>query len=342
MLDNYVDPVEAENLLEGAYEGMLRGLDSHAAYLTPGEVTEWKERASDQSAGPGLTVLKGYGALQIVAVDPASPADKLGFKAGDQIRSIDDRPLRDYSLDQALRLLRGPAGTTVKLEMIRPSEGFDRESLSLVRAIRGASPYEVQVHDTTVVLKIRDLTRTSIADMVSDLDDYNSRGLDRLLIDLRNVAEGNPRDVRKFTGLFHSGTAYRLMNRDGDPVETVESDGDRRAWKGQLGLLVNGATAGASEGFARLLQASGTAQVFGESTYGLGAEPELFLMENGAGVLVSVNVWELATGESWNEDGLEPDVEIRPEGASYEDRLQDQLVKTLEAYTTPEKEAEDA
>ena len=82
VLDNYVDPVEADNLLEGAYEGMLRGLDPHAAYLTPGEVTEWKEKGGDLSAGPGLTVLKGYGALQIVAVEAAEAAGEAGLKAG--------------------------------------------------------------------------------------------------------------------------------------------------------------------------------------------------------------------------------------------------------------------
>jgi carboxyl-terminal processing protease len=340
VLDNYVDPVEADNLLEGAYEGMLRGLDPHAAYLTPGEVTEWKESGGDLSAGPGLTVLKGYGALQVVAVDPASPAEEAGFKAGDQIRAIDDRPLRNYSLDQAMRMLRGPAGTTVNLEMIRPSEGFDREELSLVRKVRGKTPYRLDVRGEVLVLKIHDLTRTPVSDLLTDLGDYQSQGIARLLIDLRNVAEGTPRDARTFTALFHSGVAYQLTDRSGDSLETVELQESPRAWKGQVVLLVNGATAGAAEGFSRLLQVNGTARVFGESTYGLGTEPALFELKNGSGVLVSVNVWQLAGGESWNEKGIEPDVEIQPEGLSYEDRLKDQMEKALEACTAPEKESE--
>ncbi len=340
VLDNYVDPVEPDHLLEGAYEGMLRGLDPHAAYLTPVELTAWKEKGQDLSAGPGVTVLKGYGALQVVEVDPGSPAEQAGFRPGDQIRSIDGRLLRDDSLDQSLRRLRGPAGSSVTLERVRPSEGFEREKISVVRAVRGGDPYDLDSEDGVVVLKLRDPGRIALDALVSDLDDYRSRGIDRLLIDLRNVAEGNPGDIQDFTGLFFDGYAYRLVDREDRPVRNVETGGSKRAWKGEIGLLVNGATAGAAEGFARLLQVQETARVYGEKTYGMAAEPKLFELNNGAGVLVSARMWELGSGETWNETGVEPDVEIRPEGATYEERLRDQRRKALEAMTSDREQKE--
>src|SRR5262245_7670856 len=87
---NYVDPVNSETLLEGAYEGLLGGLDVNGTYLTPREVEEWLAPAPD-SADPGLLVLKSFGALQVVRVIPGSPADTAGIKAGDQIRRLDGR-----------------------------------------------------------------------------------------------------------------------------------------------------------------------------------------------------------------------------------------------------------
>ncbi|MBD3866505.1 MAG: PDZ domain-containing protein [Acidobacteria bacterium] len=330
IMENYVDPVEADNLMAGAYEGMLRGLDPHAAYLSPGELTAWKEQGADLSAGPGLTVLKGYGALQIVGVDPGSPAEDAGLIAGDQIRVIGDELLRDFSLDQALRLLRGPAGTSVRMQIIHPSTGFSREDLTLDRKARRQLPYRLHEKDGVLVLELQDLTRLDTDKLVQELDGYRERGIEGLLIDLRNVAEGSPRDLQPFAALFHSGAAFRLVDRDGEVLETVDIPTVGPAWNGSITLLVNGATAGAAEGFARLLQVAGAVQIYGEETYGMGSEAELFELPNGAGVLVAAKEWRLASGESWGGDGVVPDVEVRPEGRTYSDRLEDQMQKVIQ------------
>ena len=154
VLDNYVDPVETERLMDGAYEGMLRGLDPHAAYLSPGELTAWNEPQGDLSADPGLSVLKGFGALQIIDVDPGSPAEEAGLIPGDQIRAIDDVLLRDFSLDQSLRLLRGPAGSAVRLQIVHPRSGFSREMLTLNRIPRRPLPYRLEMSGAVLVLEL--------------------------------------------------------------------------------------------------------------------------------------------------------------------------------------------
>lgn len=329
VMENYVDPVEADNLLEGAYEGMLRGLDPHAAYLSAGELTTWKEQSGDRSAGPGVTVLKGFGALQIVAVDPGSPADGAGLVAGDQIRAIGGELLRDLSLDQAVRLLRGPAGSTVEMQIIHPASGFSREELTLARKPRQQLAHSFQRKDGVLVLKIQDLTRLDAARLAEELAEYQDQGLEELLIDLRNDAEGSPRDLGPFAGLFHSGEAFRLVDRDGAVIESVGFAGEEPAWTGTVSLLVNGATAGAAEGFARLLQVEGPVKVYGEETYGMGSEPELFELPNGSGVLVAAREWRLVSGESWNDGGVVPDVKIRPTGSTYLERMDDQMEKVL-------------
>ena len=331
VLDNYVDPVEAERLMDGAYEGMLRGLDPHAAYLSPGELTAWQEPRGDLSAGPGLSVLKGFGALQIITIDPGSPAEEAGLIPGDQIRVIDDVLLRDFSLDQSLRLLRGPAGSAVRLQIVHPSNGFSREMLTLSRIPRRPLPYRLEMSGAVLVLELQNPTRLDAGRLASELADYRDQGIEHLLIDLRNAAEGTVRELPPVAALFHQGEAFRLVDREGETLETVIIKSEGPIWSGEVSLLVNGSTAGAAEGFARLLQVTGPVKVYGEETFGMASEPELFELSGGAGVLVTSREWRLSSGEGWNEAGVIPDVAIVPEGRTYPERILDQMTRTLEA-----------
>lgn len=330
--DNYVDPVETGNLLDGAYEGMLSGLDARGAYLTADEVAEWRSGSDRGDADPGFSVLKGYGALQIVAVAPDTPAADAGLRAGDQIRHVDDRPTANLSLDQSLRLVRGEPGTSVKLDLVRLRDGFKREIVELERVVPSGRAYDLEVRDGIALLTARDLARIDGAQLASDLDDVRSRGVDRLLVDLRNLAGGGPADAAGFLGAFDRTVGFRLRDRAGEIVESVETTGSGEAWNETLAVLVNGATAGAAEAVALALRDGRAARVFGEATYGLGTEVELFELPDGSGLLLSARVWELGSGEAWNDDGVEPDEIVNATGATLEDRMIQQLERTLELF----------
>ena len=94
-------------------------------------------------------------------------------------------------------------------------------------------------------------------------------------------------------------------------------------------MLINGATAGAAEALTQWVK-DAKIPVFGQSSYGLGAEPTLYELENGAGLLVSTARWETPDGETWNETGIDPDTVIEGEGEDYAEIQQDQLNKVLE------------
>ncbi len=338
--DNYVDAVDGNGLLEGAYEGMLGSLDPNGAYLSPEEVEEWKSPATG-AAGPGLTGVKVHGSLEVVYVDPGSPAADLGIVRGDQIREIDGRPVRTMSQEQARRLLRGESGSSVKLELLHPHDSYSRETVDVLRAPRAFDPYVVEVVDGIAVLGVRDLERLDVGSLAEELDDVSSRGVDRLLLDFRALTEGSPRDIVGLVELFASGPLFRLKGRSGDAIETVEAKRLDPVWSGTIGILVNGATAGGGEAATLLLKHRYDVKVYGETTYGLGAEPQLFELPDGSGLVFPTGVWETADGNRWNETGVEPDEIVRAEETESEEIEQEQLRRALESFardTSEERE----
>lgn len=312
--DNYVDPVEESALLVGAYEGLLGSLDGRGAYLSPPEVAAWKNPAAEISAATGMSVLKAATIVHVVAVAPGSPAEAAGIKPGDQVRRIDGRAVRGMSWDQVVRILRGAKGSTVAISLVLPREGFKREEREIGRAVLSGAPHGVRVEREVAIASVRDLARLSPETMRDDLRKARKDGgATRLLIDLRNTVEGTPRDVATVAGLFTTCPLLVLKDKSGNAVETVATTGDGTGWTGEIAVLVNGGTAGAAEALAQLLQSRRGATVYGEATFGLGAEPKLIELPDGAGLLIPAMVWETASGKRWNEDGVKPDREIKAE-----------------------------
>jgi len=340
VMENYVDPVEAHQLLVGAYEGMLGGLDPNGAYLSPEEVAEWKKERPAGWVGAGLTVLKAGRMVQVVAVDVGSSADDAGVQVGDQIRRIDGRPTRDLSLAQSRRLLEGPPGSRVTLDLLRPADGFSREDgVELIRQARHGHSYDLQVRDDVVVLRPLTLHDVELDALSAELAEVAKRGIDQLLLDVRNLADGGPRDAAALAGLFVGEGTLQLRDPSGRLVDTVRVGSDHPAWKGDVAVLTNGATADGGEALAVLVRSGRHAKLFGESTYGLGAEARLYELEDGSGLLVSSVLWEADGGKRWNGDGVEPDEVVEGQGDAYADVVRDQLDRVLERVHSAHQEA---
>lgn len=330
VMENYVDPLEADRLLAGAYEGMLSGLDPNGAYLSPEEVREWKEAAQTaRRAGPGFSVLKSGASLQVVDVQAGSPAAEAGIAVGDQISTVDGRPVRDLSLAQSRNLLSGAPGSTKVIQLLHPEDGFRRERFELILAESRGRAFAVDDAGPVPVLRIMDLERVDVDALVEALNELDSQGATNLLIDLRNLASGTPRDVVNIAAAFSGQAKLQLRDRSGRLLEAVGGQRQATSWQGRTDALVNGATAGGAEALAFLLRRDGATAIFGETTFGLGAEPQLYELEDGAALLVSAALWVDEDGKSWNESGIDPDQEVRGEGDDYAMVRQDQLKRVI-------------
>jgi len=341
VLENYVDPVESDSLLEGAYEGMLNGLDASGTFLTPAEVKDWMESGSSSEADPGIAVVKAFGALQVVRVAKGSPAEAASIEPGDQIRRLDGQSLRDVSLEQALRRLKGKPGSSVSLGILRAKAGIEREDIDVKRSARSEAPFTLDAGAPTAVLKVFDLSRVQRKDLAEALATLRGKEAKRLLIDVRDVVEGSPRDAMQLLSLFVSGETLRLKERSGKVVETLSSESAANAWSGPIAVLVNGVTASGAEAVARVLHDRRSAPVLGEATLGRATEPKLFRLSNGSGLLLPAQLWETMAGESWQEDGIKPDVAVAVTTRTPESSA-DQLRRAVEAFEAQEKKTEAA
>src|SRR6476469_1670599 len=124
---SYVEPVDDDQLIRGAIDGMLASLDPHSAYLDGSDLQRLETMIDGNYSGLGLSVVMDDGAVKVVSPFKGSPADTMGSKAGDYITHIDGQLVYGGELDDAVAKMRGPAGSSVRLTIFRPGsdEPFD-------------------------------------------------------------------------------------------------------------------------------------------------------------------------------------------------------------------------
>jgi carboxyl-terminal processing protease len=233
-------------------------------------------------------------------------------------------------LDQAQRLLKGAPGSTVEIDLFRAKD-LKREIVRVARAERRDAAYALTVSAGIAVLTVRDLDRLPTDGLVDELASVKDRGVDRVLVDLRDAASIDTRRAAGVADLFVSGEFLRLSDRSGRAVETIAGTRAHPAWTGRVAVLVNGATAGAGEGLAIILKDRRKAAIYGESTYGLGTEPKLIELPEGGGLLVPGYVWETPAGGRWNAEGIVPDKIVKAE-TRRGDGEDEQLKKALDDF----------
>ncbi|MFI3216260.1 MAG: PDZ domain-containing protein, partial [Methylococcales bacterium] len=131
---DYVEPVSDKKLLEDAIRGMLSGLDPHSAYLVADEFQELKEGTTGQFGGLGIEVSMENGFVKVVSPIDDTPAQRAGIKSGDLIIRLDDKPVKGMSLADAVKSMRGAAGSKILLTIVR--EGLDTPlKISIIRDV---------------------------------------------------------------------------------------------------------------------------------------------------------------------------------------------------------------
>ena len=314
--NDYVDEPNMDKVRAGALRGLAYGLDPYSTYLTPEQVRDYNSGAKNNQVGIGAEMSQVASYLYIIAPMKGSPADQAGLNAGDIIEYIDNKATRDISLYDAKQLLNGPAGSEVKLRVLRANSS--PLTISVKRGSSRAPAAEARMEAGRIgVLRINSFGDGDAAEVRKRLQDLDKQGAQKLVLDLRDTAGGSLTEAAAVANLFiKDGVIAETIGREGKPLKTFTAEAKDAIFHGPVAALINSGTAGAAEVVASALLERNRGQVVGEKSFGAGTEQQLFQLRGGDGLLLTTVKWATASGKTFlGEDrahsGVAPSVEVK-------------------------------
>ncbi len=311
--DTYVEEVDEQKLLEAAIRGMLNDLDPHSGYMDVSSFRENQIQSRGEYGGLGMEIVPSNNVLRIVAPMDDTPASRAGLKAGDYITHIDDEPLTEYTSDEAVDLMRGPAGTDVKIRVFREGEGepFD---LELTREVITLKTVRHRVERETIgYIRLTTFNNENVADDLRDaIEDIKAELGDNVtgyVLDLRNNPGGLLDMAIDVTDIFlERGEIVSMRGR------RASENARWNATRGDLTdglpivILVNAGAASASEIVAGALQDHERAIIVGEESFGKGLVQTVYPLSDERAVRVTTARYYTPSGKSIQGIGIVPDI----------------------------------
>jgi carboxyl-terminal processing protease len=328
---SYVDKVDSDNLVTSAIRGMLGTLDPHSSYFTPKEYAQMRERQEGRYYGIGVSIVAVDGDITAVVVFEGSPAYKKGIRSGDIISKVGNESAKGWTTDQAMRALRGPRGTTVQIEIRR--RGYEQAipiELTRDEVYIPTVPAYFMIDSTTGYIRMQDFGENTDHDVKHALHELASKGMRRLLFDIRQNP-GGPLDqaikvANEFLpkGKMIVSTHGRIANSD----QEYRSTEDGEFTDIPIVLLANRNSASASEIVTGALQDHDRAYVVGETTFGKALVQSVYRITGNAGLALTTAHYYTPSGRLIQ----------RPWDSSFDEYLSYSLKDQSEAR--PHKESE--
>ena len=287
---NYVGTAESDRLVYSAITGMLQTLDPHSSFMDPRSYAQMRERQEGRYYGLGISIQIADGEITVASMFEGSPAYQKGLRRGDVIARIERQDTKGWTTDQAVRQLRGPRGTPVRIAIRRA--GYDSLiDLEVVRdeihipTVRAA----FMIDASTGYVLLGDFGENTDQELGRALRDLTTRGMRRLVFDLRNNPGGAlDQAIRVSNRFLPRGdlivyTRGRVPNSDQDYRATQASD----YLSVPMIALVNRNSASASEIVSGALQDHDRALIVGETTFGKALVQSVYRVSGGAGVAVT-------------------------------------------------------
>lgn len=306
--------VDDVKLIEGAIEGILNALeDPYSAYMDPQASEQFMQSLSSSFEGIGAEVTMRDGYVTIVSPIRNSPAEKAGLRPDDRILSVDSESIEGLDVNQAVMKIRGPKGTQVVLEILRPGV----ENAFKVTIIRDEIPLQTvytktfKANDKTIgKIDITSFGLNTAQDFQKGLKELEGQKIDALVIDVRKNPGGVLTAVDEIGKLLipNKGLITKIESRQGIIQEYRSAMEQPKPYP--ITILVDNGSASASEILAASMQAAGY-KVVGQTTFGKGTVQTTVKMEDDSHIKITFAKWLTPTNEWINGVGVTPDVEVR-------------------------------
>jgi len=309
---NYVEDTDPKDVLYGAIKGMVRTLDPHSAFMSPEEYRELMVDTKGSFSGVGIVITIRDNVLTVVSPIEGTPAFKAGIKAGDQIIMIEGKSTKDLSTpEEAVRLIRGPKGSKIKLtirrkDLEKPIDFMITRDVIPIKSVRSSFlPFDIGY------IRISNFQSNTGKELSKALEEMeNKKELKGLILDLRNNPGGLLSQAVKVADEFlDSGLIVSIKGRDKKEEKSVAHK-NRKPKKYPMIVLTNEGSASASEIVAGALQDNKRALILGSTTFGKGSVQTLFPLSDGSGLRLTTAIYYTPSGRSIQASGIEPDIKV--------------------------------
>ena len=323
--ENYVELQETKKLIEGAIKGMLQSLDPHSTYMTKEEHDDLRVETQGSFTGVGMQITVKDDVLTVISPIEDTPAYKAGIKSGDRILKIDDKTTIDMTSTEAVKLIRGPKGSTVKITISR--KGVDKPLVfNLIRDViplQSIRSYRLD-HEIGYV-RIKNFQGNTTEELLTALEKLEKeKPLKGLILDLRDNPGGLLTQAIGVSDVFlESGAIVSTKGRikEQDIIESATKSPSDRKWP--MIVVVSGGSASASEIVAGALQDNKRALILGTKTFGKGSVQTIVPLSDGSGLRLTSARYYTPSGRSIQVSGIDPDIEL--EYAPVEEKEEDEV-----------------
>lgn len=326
----YVEEPNMPTVTDGALHGLLESLDPNSSYLSPAEYKKYKARRAEGKGDIGATVSKRYGYAAIVSVIPGGPAEKAGAENGDIIEAIEGKSTREMSLAEIHNLLAGASGSSITLSVVRARRA-EPQKITITRdAFNVPASSDKMMEAGVGYVKVEGLNKGKGQEIANKIKDLQRSGAKKLILDLRNVSEGEPSEGIAVANLFLNHGLITYLAGQKYARETYNADPQKAITTLPLVVLVNHGTFGPAEIVAAAILDNGRGDVLGDKTFGNGSVQKVIEIPDGSALILSIAKYYAPSGKAIQDNAVTPNILVASE--------QDVLGPEEEDNTAPTEE----
>lgn len=341
--DQYVDAVNIDSLVDKAIPQILSDLDPHSAYISAKDVQQATDDLKGSFSGVGIEFVIRDDTIHVQGVIKNSPAEQAGILAGDKIVSVDEKPFvgKVVTNEEAQHRLKGPKGTKVKIGIVR----YGQKSLKHFTVTRGDIPQKsitavYMLDETTGYIRIKSFGESTYPELLIALAKLSQEGFSNLILDLRDNTGGYLQTAVQIANEFlPKNRLIVYMQGRKSPRKDYKSDGRGSYQDMPLVVLINEASASASEILAGAIQDNDRGTIIGRRSFGKGLVQQQIGFPDGSMIRLTIARYYTPSGRCIQKPY------VAGEGSEYESDLlsryqhgeffsQDSIKHTGPAYHT--------
>ena len=319
--NEYVDDVNQSKMMDSAINGVLQSLDPYSAYMSPELFNEMQTDTKGEFGGLGIEIGMEAGVVKVISPIDDTPAQKAGIKAGDYIVKIGEEQVQGKTLMEAVKLMRGPIGSQIKLTIRRKNIKKPLEFIITRKIIevRSVSSKIISEEKNIGYVRLKSFNENSDNQFLKSIKKFEKNSkVKGYVIDLRNNPGGLLTQAINIADFFlDDGEIVSTKGRKSSETRKFFArKGDEINGK-PLVVLINYGSASASEIFAGALKDHKRAIILGENSYGKGSVQSIIPLRNGGGMRLTISKYYLPSGDSISEVGVTPDIIVEEDGNDF-------------------------